>query len=152
MQFLKNVCLNTISKSKLSIISAQTLHKISLYVMAVLYIAAGINHFCSPQFYYKIMPPYIPYPFAVIYISGVFESGLGILLLFNKTRNLGAWGIVALLVAVFPANIQMLVNYIHENNPRIWVAVIRLPLQIPLIWWAYSFTNKRQDYNLRKNI
>ena len=112
--------------------------------MAVLYIAAGINHFRSAVFYYRIMPAYLPYPYAIIYFSGICESALGMLLLFNKTRRFAAWGIVALLAAVFPANIQMLVNYSHENNPRLWVAIVRLPLQLPLIWWAYSFTKYKQ--------
>ena len=108
--------------------------------MATAYIAAGINHFRSAEFYYKIMPPYLPHPYQLIYISGTCESALGILLLFTPTRRVAAWGIIALLVAVFPANIQMLVDYIHENNPRLWVAIVRLPLQLPLILWAHSFT------------
>lgn len=117
--------------------AADIKRKISVYLMAVLYIAAGINHFRSADFYYKIMPPYLPYPYAIIYISGFCESALGILLLFNKTRRFAAFGIIALLIAVFPANIQMLINYIHENNPRLWIAIVRLPLQIPLILWAW---------------
>ncbi|GEO11140.1 hypothetical protein SAE01_36360 [Segetibacter aerophilus] len=117
--------------------------------MAVLYIAAGINHFRSPKFYQKIMPPYLPYSYPLIYISGFFEAFLGILLFFDKTRNLAAWGLVVLLIAVFPANVQMLVDYIRENNPRFWVAIARLPLQLPLIWWAYSFTDRR---NNRRNV
>ncbi|MDQ6814459.1 MAG: DoxX family protein [Bacteroidota bacterium] len=112
--------------------------------MAVLYMAAGINHFRSPDFYYRIMPRYLPYPYELIYISGICESFLGILLFFRPTRSVAAWGIVVLLLAVFPANIQMLVNYIQEHNPRLWVAIIRLPLQLPLIWWAYSFTSARK--------
>ena len=113
--------------------------------MASLYIAAGLNHFRSAEFYYKIMPPYLPYSYPLIYISGVIEALLGVLLFSRKTRNFAAWGLVVLLIAVFPANIQMLVNLIHEDNPRIWVAIVRLPLQLPLIWWAYSFTNHRND-------
>lgn len=116
----------------------------SLYLMAALYVAAGVYHFVSPQFYYAIMPPYIPFPYACIYISGVAEALLGVLLLNSKTRYLAVWGIIALLIAVFPANMQMLINYIHEDNPRIWVAALRLPLQIPLIWWAWSFLPKRK--------
>lgn len=127
--------------------TGRTLHNISLYVMAVLYIAAGINHFRSAEFYYKIMPSYVPFSYPLIYISGVAESLLGILLFFKKTRNFAAWGLVALLIAVFPANIQMLVNYIHDNNPRLWVAIVRLPLQLPLLWWAYSFTNHKKEHN-----
>ncbi|MCW3080548.1 MAG: hypothetical protein JWR87_1978 [Segetibacter sp.] len=113
--------------------------------MAPAYIAAGINHFRSPEFYHKIMPSYLPYSYPFIYVSGVFEALLGVLLIFKKTRNFAAWGLVVLLIAVFPANIQMLVTYIHENNPRLWVAIVRLPLQLPLIWWAYSFTNNRNN-------
>ena len=112
--------------------------------MAAAYIAAGINHFRSAEFYYKIMPPYLPYPYPLIYISGVFESLLGALLLPYKTRRLAAWGIVILLIAVFPANIQMLVNYIHQDNPQLWIAIVRLPLQLPLILWAYSFTKQNK--------
>jgi uncharacterized membrane protein len=112
--------------------------------MAVLYIAAGINHFRSPEFYYKIVPSYLPYPYALIFVSGVCEALLGVLLLFYKTRNFAACGLIVLLIAVFPANIQMLVNYIHENNPKVWIAIVRLPLQLPLIWWAFSFTNHRR--------
>jgi uncharacterized membrane protein len=121
--------------------------------MAVLYIVAGINHFRSPEFYYRIMPPLLPYPYELIYISGVFESCLGVLLFFDRTRRFAAWSIVALLLAVFPANIQMLVNYIHEHNPRLWVAILRLPLQLPLIWWAYSFTkNKKGQSVIAKSV
>ncbi len=110
--------------------------------MSALYIAAGINHFRSPNTYYKIMPSYLPYHYTLIYISGIFETGFGILLLFFKTRCFAAWGIIALLVAVFPANVQMLINYnyLNDNDTQLWVAIVRLPLQIPLIWWAYTFT------------
>jgi uncharacterized membrane protein len=115
--------------------------------MGVLYIAAGLNHFRSADFYYKIMPPYLPYPYPLIYISGVGEASLGMLLFFPKTRNFAAWGLVALLITVFPANIQMLVNYHQENNPLLWIAILRLPLQLPLIRWAYSFTNHNKNRN-----
>jgi uncharacterized membrane protein len=91
------------------------------------------------------MPAYIPYPYAMIYLTGILEAILGLLLLFNKTRRLSAWGIIALLVFVFPANIQMLINYINENNPKLWIAILRLPLQIPLIYWAWTFTREPID-------
>ncbi len=108
--------------------------------MSAIYIAAGINHFRSPGTYSRIMPSYLPYHNALIYISGFFETGLGILLLFNKSRPFAAWGLIALLLAVFPANVQMLINYLNDNDPHLWIAIVRLPLQIPLIWWAYTFT------------
>ncbi|MEJ7680900.1 MAG: DoxX family protein [Segetibacter sp.] len=109
--------------------------------MSAFYIAAGINHFRSPGTYNRIMPSYLPYHYTLIYISGIFETGFGILLLFVKTRRFAAWGLIALLLAVFPANIQMLINYLNDNNSQLWVAIVRLPLQIPLILWAYTFTN-----------
>jgi uncharacterized membrane protein len=114
--------------------------KTGLYIMAALYVAAGINHFIHPEFYRKIMPPWLPFHDGLIFISGIFEILFALLLLLPVTRRLAAWGIIALLIAVFPANIQMMLNYQQENNPGLWLAVLRLPLQVLLIWWAYSFT------------
>ena len=118
--------------------------KISLYVMAVLYVWAGIYHFISPGFYKKIMPPWLPWHYPFIYISGICEFFLGVLLLLPQTRKWAAWGIIALLVAVFPANVQMMLNYWHQQNPYLWVAIVRLPLQLVLIGWAYQFTKKEK--------
>ena len=114
--------------------------KLSLYIMTLFYFAAGLNHFIRPQFYLKIMPPWIPVHKELVLISGIGEVLLALLLLFPVTRRLAAWGIIVLLVAVFPANIQMLINYYESNNPMLWIAVLRLPLQLVLIWWAYGFT------------
>jgi uncharacterized membrane protein len=114
--------------------------KISLYVMSVFYVAAGIYHFVNPLFYIKIMPPYLPWHLPLIYFSGAVEIVLGILLLPVKSGKQAAWGIILLLVAVFPANVQMLLNYREEENPDVWIAIVRLPLQLLLIWWAYSYT------------
>jgi uncharacterized membrane protein len=116
--------------------------KLSLYSMIVLYIAAGLYHFINPEFYMRIMPPWVPYPKEMIFISGVCEVLFALLLLFPFTRRTGAWCIILLLVAVFPANIQMLLNYRNENNPLLWIAIVRLPLQIILIGWAYRFARK----------
>jgi len=110
--------------------------------MIALYIAAGFNHFINPQFYLKIMPPWVPYHKEMVFISGVCEILFAMLLIFPSTRRLGAWGIILLLVAVFPANVQMLLNYNKENNPLLWVAIVRLPVQLILIWWAYGFARK----------
>jgi uncharacterized membrane protein len=114
--------------------------KISLRIMSLLYIAAGVNHFIHPEFYRKIMPPWVPLQEEMILVSGIAEVVLGFLLLFPFSRRVAAWGIIALLIAVFPANIQMMLNYYHENKPGLWFTVLRLPLQILLIAWAYSFT------------
>lgn len=108
--------------------------------MALLYFTAGVNHFIHPAFYLKIMPPWIPVHKELVFISGIAEVLFAMLLLFPVTRRFAAWGIIALLVAVFPANIQMMLNYMDENNTRLWISILRLPLQIVLIWWAYGFT------------
>lgn len=108
--------------------------------MAVLYIAAGINHFVHPEFYITIMPPWLPYHSALVFISGICEIVFGLMLLKPSSRKLAAWLIIFLLIAIFPANIQMMLNYLHENNPQLWIAIARLPLQVVLIWWAYGFT------------
>jgi uncharacterized membrane protein len=117
--------------------------KISLYIMAAVYVAAGTYHFINPFFYKKIMPPWLPWHYSLIYISGVAEIILGLLLILPPTRKLAAWGIIALLLAVFPANVQMMLNYQQEHNPHLWIAVLRLPFQPLLIWWAYQFAKDR---------
>lgn len=108
--------------------------------MASLYAAAGINHFVNPQTYLAIMPPWLPAHSFLVFISGLLELILGVLLFFTPTRRLAAWGIILLLIAVFPANIQMTINYEREEHPNFWLSVLRLPLQFLLIWWAYQYT------------
>jgi uncharacterized membrane protein len=115
-------------------------HVLSLYFMAALYFIAGINHFIHPKAYMSIMPPYIPFPKELVFITGAMEIGCALLLLPSFSRRIAAWGIILLLIAVFPANIQMSLNYYRENNPYFWLTLLRLPLQILLIWWAYKFT------------
>ena len=119
------------------------MYKFSLYLFAAIFILAGINHFINPTGYLKVMPPLLPWPLALVYISGVFEITLAALLLPIKTRKLAAWGIVILLIAVFPANIQMMINYKLESHPSYWMTVVRLPLQLLLIWWAYYYTKSK---------
>ena len=116
--------------------------KILLYVMSVLYILAGINHFISTKQYVSIMPPWLPWHDTLVYVSGVLESLYGLLLVPRATRRLSALLIISLLIAVFPANIQMAINYYKENNPYLWIAIVRLPLQFVLIYWAYSYVEK----------
>lgn len=110
--------------------------------MIVFYAAAGINHFWHPDAYLKIMPGWIPWHKELVLLSGIFEILFAVLLIFSSTRRLAAWFIILLLIVVFPANVQMLLNYIHDSNPKLWIAIIRLPIQIVLIWWAYGFTKK----------
>src|SRR4051812_18768388 len=106
--------------------------------MALLYLAAGINHFIQPAFYEAIMPPYLPGHPVLILLSGACEVLFALLLLSSYTRRIGAWCIIILLIAVFPANIQMAINYYQEHNTYLWLALLRLPFQPLLIWWAYK--------------
>jgi uncharacterized membrane protein len=118
------------------------LKRISLYTMTLLYILAGANHLIHPEIYRKIMPGWIPLHEAVIFISGLCEILFAFFLLWPATRRLSAWLLIALLIAVFPANVQMMLNYLQEKNPGLWLTVLRLPLQIVLVCWAYSFTKQ----------
>jgi len=108
--------------------------------MAFLYILAGANHFFDNSLYQRIMPPWLCCHDFFIAVSGVFEILLGLLLLFPLTTRAAAWGIIGLLIAVFPANLQMMINFSHAHDPGLWLTIARLPLQGILIWWAYGFT------------
>lgn len=112
----------------------------SKYVLAALLLLAGIAHLLKPQMYMKIMPGYLPAPRALVFWSGVAEVVCAVLLVVPVTQKLGAWSTVALLVAVFPANIEMTRKYYVRKKTGLGLTVIRLPLQIALIWWVLQFT------------
>ena len=116
--------------------------KISMYIMAAIYVVAGILHFVRPDKYNNIVPHWLPYSLALVYISGAVEIAGGLLLLPGITRRFAAWMIILLLIAVFPANVQMSVNYYREQTPYFWLTILRLPLQVILIWWAWNFAKK----------
>ena len=82
-----------------------TFKLITIYLMSVLYISSGVQHFANTGWFMKIMPPYLPYHKELVYLSGAFEIILGIILLFEKTRFLAGWCLLLLLIAVFPANV-----------------------------------------------
>lgn len=111
-----------------------------LYVMALLYFMAGLNHFRNPRMYLKIIPPYLSNHKLLNHLSGVFEIILAILLVFPITKNHAAWGIIALLIAVFPANFFMFQSQKAGLGLPKWILLLRLPLQLILIWWAYQYT------------
>lgn len=115
------------------------LRNTSLYLQALFYISAGINHFRNERFYLKSMPDYLPFHRELVFLSGVAEIALGIGLLFEQSRCLAAWGIIVLLITVFPANLFMLTSNKFSKIPR-WFLWLRLPLQFVLMAWAYSFT------------
>lgn len=113
--------------------------EISKYILAGLLIIAGILHFVTPKFYLKIMPAYLPAPSTLVILSGIAEIICGILLLIPPAQIIGAYLTIALLVAVFPANVEMSRKYFVRKKKGFWLSVLRLPLQIVLIWWAYQF-------------
>jgi uncharacterized membrane protein len=108
--------------------------------LAVLLVLAGLNHFIDPAFYLKIMPPYLPSHLLLIYLSGFFEIALGILLLIPRFTQIVAWGLIALLIVIFPVNIHMAIN--HELFPEYRAITLwfRLPLQIVLMALSYWYT------------
>ncbi len=118
---------------------------IGLLIMGALYIVVGINHFIHPANYAAIMPRWLPAPAFLVALSGVAEIMLGILLFPLKTRRLAAWGIILLLLAVFPANVQMTLDWHRAQNPQEWIAWLRLPLQAVLIWWAWQYAKRREN-------
>jgi uncharacterized membrane protein len=110
--------------------------------MAVLLVAAGVYHFVNPKMYQRIMPAYLPWHMPLIYVSGLCEIAFGLLLIPEGTRPVAAWLVIALLIAVFPANIQMAINFYQKQKPTLWIAILRLPLQFVLIYWAWIYTKK----------
>ncbi len=111
-----------------------------LILMAILYIAAGINHFIKPKMYVRIMPPYFPKPKFLVLLSGVAEIFLGAALFFEQTRSLAAYGIILMLILFFTVHIHMLRDEKAASGLPRWILILRIPLQFGLIYWAYCYT------------
>lgn len=111
----------------------------NIIVIGILFVMAGILHFIKPDPYLRIMPSFIPNPKAMVYISGVFEVIGGIGFLVPEFRHLAGWGLILLLFAVFPANIEMFLKGYKKHGFSIftWIALIRLPIQFVLMFWIY---------------
>lgn len=106
---------------------------------ALFFGVAGLAHFIRPRLYVDIMPPWIPRPLAWVYFTGVCEIVGGAGLLHPGTRTAAAWGLIALLVCVFPANIHMFrASLPHGWTPKTAALAARLPLQFLLIYWVYA--------------
>lgn len=112
-------------------------------ILAMSIIVVGVTHFAIPDPYVRIVPPQLPYPLQLVYVSGFFEILGGIGLLLPPVSRAAAWGLIALFIAVFPANINMAVNHIKiEHIPDSpWFQVVRLPFQAVLITWAWWYTH-----------
>jgi uncharacterized membrane protein len=112
------------------------------WLLTLFMVAAGANHFINPDPYVKMMPASLPAHLELVYVSGVAEilGGLGLIL--PATRRLAAWGLIQLLHAIFPANINMAVNKLPLGDQVVptWALWARLPLQLVLIAWCWVYT------------
>jgi len=114
------------------------------WLLGLAFVLAGANHFYHPDFYARIMPPYLPWPVGLVYLSGAFEIVLGALVLVPRFTRAAAWGLIALLIAVFPANVHMALHpadFPEFDPAMLWA---RLPIQGVLVAWAYWYTRPRR--------
>ncbi len=114
--------------------------RLALLGLGVFWVVAGVNHFLTPDFYVPMMPPYLPAHLELVYVSGVFEILGGILALVPRTRALAGWGLIALLMAIFPANVHMALSPELFPDMSAGVLYARLPFQAVFIAWAYWAT------------
>ena len=119
--------------------------KLVLLGLAAFFINVGIDHFINPDYYLSIMPPAFPLHLEAVYISGLFEvlGGLGVLI--PRLRKFSGWGLIALLIAVYPANIYMALTPEAFPDVPLSALYIRLVFQFIFFYWAYLLT--RPAYN-----
>jgi uncharacterized membrane protein len=118
--------------------------KISLYLMIIFYLLAGLNHFRSPANYLAIIPGYLGNASYINVAAGISEILLAILLLISLTRRIAAYGIILMLLAFIPTHVYMLQYHICIGDycPPVWMLWFRLVILQPLlIWWAWSIRN-----------
>jgi uncharacterized membrane protein len=130
----------------------RSLKTILQYLLCVLFVLAGLYHFINPALYLKIMPSYLPWHLFLVYLSGFFEVALGILVIINTYARIAAWGLIALLIAVFPANLHMAINPELFSNINPVILWLRLPLQAVLIAWAYWYTRPPAGKRLKPAV
>ena len=118
------------------------LKKFVIYLMSISYVGVGVTHFTNSEFFLNIMPDYLPWHLELVYLSGAFEILLGLLIVFKNTRKLAGWGLIALLIAVFPANIYLAQSGEAQQALEISkeMAIARLPFQLLFIAIAFWFT------------
>jgi len=117
-----------------------TFKTIARFVLGITFIVAGIAHFVVPDFYLVMMPPWLPFHLELIYISGFLEIVFGTMILIPPFIKYGAWGIIFVLLAVFPANIHMALNAELFSTVPEYLLWLRLPFQFVLIGWAWWYT------------
>lgn len=120
-----------------------TVKRVLLWVMGIFYVLAGIMHFVRPEVYLPMMPPYLPWHLALIYLSGLAEVVVGVGVLIPGTRRMAAWATILLLIAIFPANIHIALNNVPLFGAEEGAGIfnwVRLPVQGVLILWAWWYT------------
>jgi uncharacterized membrane protein len=121
------------------------------WLLTIFMVGAGVNHFIAPDAYVGMMPSALPAPLMLVYVSGIAEVLGGVGLILPTTRKLAAWGLIALYVAVFPANLNMAINHLPLGTHEVptWALWARLPLQGVLIAWAWWFarSESRRELN-----
>tara|TARA_A100001391_G_scaffold201626_1_gene189125 strand:- start:228 stop:650 length:423 start_codon:yes stop_codon:yes gene_type:complete len=117
----------------------------SIVLLVILFVAGGVNHFVSPEVYLKIMPDYLPWQRSLVYVSGFFEILGGVGMAIPRLRRAAGCGVIALLITVFPANVDMVVNSDQFPSIPYWALVARLPLQGLLIAWVWWATVRHPD-------
>ena len=108
--------------------------------MGALYLVAGAGHFLLTRVYLGMVPDYLPAHRELVLLSGAAEMAGGLGILFPPTRRVAAWGLIALLIAVMPANVWMAQHPERYPTIPVWALWARLPLQVPLIAWAWLYT------------
>jgi uncharacterized membrane protein len=111
-------------------------------ILALIFLLAGPLHFILTATYVRIMPPWLPAHTFLVQLSGICEFLGGLGLLVPQTRRFAAWGLVALLIAVSPANIQMALDHAQWPHVPEWALWLRVPLQLPLIYWTWRYTRR----------
>ncbi len=116
------------------------LKSVMRWLMGILFVLAGANHFVNPGFYVRLMPPYLPWHLHLVYLSGLAEIALGVALMIPASARVAAWAIIGMLVLFMSVHVHMVVN--TQLFPEVHVAVlwVRLAVQGLLIAWAYWFT------------
>ena len=122
------------------IIINKNIRLLSIIIMSIFYVSVGVNHFTIPEWFLQIVPPWLPYKLELVYISGFLEIIFGVMLLIPTTRFYAAWGLILLLIAVYPANIYLAQTNGAEMNTTPLVAWGRLPFQFVFIALAYWHT------------
>jgi uncharacterized membrane protein len=124
-------------------VAESSVRRVARWLLVVGLVIQGVNHFIADEFLIRMIPPWLPWPAALVYVSGIAEIVLGLLAIPSRTRRWAGWGILALLVVVFPANLQMALHPEDWPNLPAWALWARLPLQPLFMLWAWAACLRR---------